>query len=253
MGYKEVTLIAQNVNSYVSLPKDKTGNRIDFADLLKEVDNLSGDFWIRFATSHPKDMSDKLIEVIANSQKICRHIHLPAQSGDDRILEDMNRSYTRRHYLELVGKIRSNITNVSLTTDIIVGFPGETAKQFRYTKDLFEQVRFDMAYIAQYSPRPGTVAAGWKDDVPNEEKKKREEELMKILRVTAYENNEQYLKKKVKVLLEGKNKKGEYYGRTDTNKNVKIVSGKESDLKKGKFVKVLIKEVQDFGLKGFLL
>ncbi|MFW5888633.1 MAG: tRNA (N6-isopentenyl adenosine(37)-C2)-methylthiotransferase MiaB, partial [Patescibacteria group bacterium] len=262
-GYKEIYLIAQNVNSYIWRPlslaeakryfpflKDQV---VDFADLLKVIADMDGDFWIRFATSHPKDMSDKLIKTISEQKKICRHIHLPAQAGDSEVLQKMNRNYTVGHYKNLIKKIREYMPEGSLTTDIIVGFPGETRKQFENTKQLFREVQFDMAYVAQYSPRPETVAEKMEDNVPAEEKRRREEELMEILRETAYKNNEKHLNRTVKVLIEGKNKKGEWYGKTDTNKNVQIISCKNKELEAGRFVEVVIKDIQDFGLKGNLL
>lgn len=260
-GYTDIVLIAQNVNSYTSEVKgndrikgylDPSCAKADFADLLRATDNITGDFWINFATSHPKDMSDKLIRTIAESSKVCRHIHLPAQSGDDEILRKMNRRYIRKHYLDLIKKIRHHIPSASITTDIIVGFPGETEEQFQNTVQLFEQARFDMAYIAQYSPRPGTAAAKMEDDVPASEKKRREEELMKILRQTAYENNKFYLGKEVEVMIENKNKKGEWMARTFTNKSVKIREGGDVDLVPGQLQKVEITDIQDFGLSAKL-
>jgi tRNA-2-methylthio-N6-dimethylallyladenosine synthase len=245
-GCREIILIAQNVNSY----KD---GKINFAKLLRAVNNIPGDFWIRFATSHPKDMSEELIKTIAESKKVCQHIHLPAQVGDDKILSAMNRKYTVAHYKNLIEKIRKAMPDVSITTDIIVGFPGETKKQFANTAKLFKEIKFDMAYIAKYSPRFGTAAAKLEDNVSREEKKRREEELMKILRKTALENNKKYLGKIVEVLISGKNKKGEWFGYTETNKNVKFeITNYElriADLM-GKFLKVKITKVKDFGMEG---
>jgi tRNA-2-methylthio-N6-dimethylallyladenosine synthase len=261
-GYKELTLIAQNVNSYTSSVSDTeeikkyipglSSSVIDFADLLQAVSQIKKDIWIRFATSHPKDMSDKLIKVIAENKNICRHIHLPAQAGDDMILERMNRKYKAKHYRSLVDKIRRHIPGVSITTDIIVGFPGESKEQFSNTADLFKDMSFDMAYISQYSPRPQTAAASMRDDVPQGEKRAREEELMRILKETAYENNKQYIGREVDVLVEGCNKKGEYYGKTDTNKNVKIQIEGHGVVEKGEFVKVVVDKIQDFGLSGYI-
>ena len=247
-GIKDIVLIAQNVNSY-NYGENKD-NILDFPDLLRSATNIKGNFWLSFATSHPKDMSDKLIRTIAENKRICRHIHLPAQSGDNDILASMNRKYTREHYLELIKKIRHYIPEASITTDIIVGFPGETEEQFQNTKRLLEEAEFDMAYIAQYSPRPGTAAAGLKDDVRPEEKKRREEKLMETLRETAYRNNKKYLNEKAQVMIEGKNTKGEWYGRTDTNKNVKITKNKDCSFYPGKIAEIMITGVQDFGLHG---
>jgi tRNA-2-methylthio-N6-dimethylallyladenosine synthase len=273
-GYKEITLIAQNVNSYeVDMPA-QTGSRkakvksqvkklanpkINFSTLLKTVDDIPGEFWIRFATSHPKDMSNELIQTIAECNKVCRHIHLPAQAGDSRVIKAMNRHYTREHYLGLIKKIKQAMPDASLTTDIIVGFPGETKKEFNNTAKLFKEVNFDMAYIAQYSPRPGTAAAKLADDVSKAEKKNREGALMVILRKTALSNNKKLLGQIIEVLIAGKGKDGKYFGYTRTSKNVKINScnmehvtrniKKDDDLL-GRFVKVKIVKAQDFGLEG---
>lgn len=238
-GYKEIILIAQNVNSYKS--KD-----VHFPELLKMVNEIPGDFWIRFATSHPKDMSDELIEIITKSEKVCEHIHLPVQAGDNEVLKKMNRNYTVEHYKGLIKKIRKAMPNALITTDIIVGFPSETKEQFNNTAKLFKEVKFDMAYIAQYSPRPGTTAEKLKDDVDKEEKKRREEELMKILRKTALENNKKYINKVVDILIE-REKNKVYFGKTKTSKVVKIESSKDL---RGKFIKVKITKAQDFGLEG---
>jgi len=269
-GYKEIVLIAQNVNSYKSplerglrgvLSRHKThpvsgsetplqrGEFIDFSDLLKMVNDIPGDFWIRFATSHPKDMSDELIKTVAECEKVCHHIHLPAQAGDNRIIKAMNRHYTRGHYIGLIKKIRQAMPDASITTDIIVGFPGETKQAFNNTAKLFREIKYDMAYIAQYSPRSGTAAAKLVDDVEKKEKKNREEELMKILRKTALENNKNYIGQEVEVLIFGKSKDGKYFGYTQTNKNVKIANFKEKNAI-GKIVKVKIISAQDFGLEG---
>lgn len=244
-NYKEIILIAQNVNSY------KYG-KTNFPQLLKEVNAIDGTFWIRFATSHPKDMSDELIKTITECAKVTEHIHLPAQAGDNKILRAMNRNYAREHYINLIKKIRQAIPNASITTDIIVGFPGETKAEFNNTAKLFKEIGFDMAYIAQYSPRFGTAAAKLVDDVEKKEKKRREEELMKILRKTALKNNREYLEKTFDVLINDKNKTGEWFGYTRTNKNVRIRTAKKEDLT-GKFVKVKINKIQDFGLEGELV
>lgn len=241
-GCKEIVLIAQNVNSYKS-------GKVDFPDLLKMVNDIPGNFWIRFATSHPKDMSDKLIKTISKCEKVCEHIHLPAQSGDNNVLKAMNRKYTISRYKNLIKKIRKYIPNASISTDIIVGFPGETRKQFANTKKLFKEVKYDLAYIAQYSPRPGTAAEMLDDNILKSEKKKREEELIKILKKTSLENNKKYIGKIVDVLIEGKNKKGEWYGKTRTYKSTKVKSKK---LIIGEFTKVKITNAKDFGLEGEL-
>ncbi|MFH1255350.1 MAG: MiaB/RimO family radical SAM methylthiotransferase [bacterium] len=248
-NYKEIVFIAQNVNSY----KD---GKTDFADLLKMANNVKGEFWIRFYTSHPKDMSAKLIKTISECEKVCRHIHLPAQSGDDAVLKRMNRKYTHDDYVKLVGKIRKQLNRdisrlpVSITTDIIVGFPGETKKQFGNTAKLMKKIKFDMAYISQYSPRPGTAAMKMADNVSKPEKKRREEELNKILKRAVSGNNKKYAGKTVKVLAEGKGKNNNWIGRTETAKKVKFFAADGKKDLTGKFVDVKINKVMDFGLEG---
>lgn len=238
--YKEINLIAQNVNSY------KAG-KVNFSKLLRLVNDIEGEFLIRFSTSHPKDMSDDLIKAVAECEKVCEHIHLPVQAGDNEILKKMNRKYTSVDYLKLVKKIKKYIKDYSLTTDIIVGFPGETKSQFNNTKKLFKEVGFDMAYISQFSSRPGTVAEKFDDDISRAEKKEREDELMKILKKSALKLSKKFLNKKVSVLVEGKNKKGEYYGKTSSFKMVKFVGAKNMI---GKIVDVKINRVEEFVVFG---
>jgi tRNA-2-methylthio-N6-dimethylallyladenosine synthase len=277
-GYKELALIAQNVNSYYddklkiknyklqrsnskySHPK----NGIGFPALLELINAIPGNFWIRFATSHPKDMSDELISAISRCEKVCRHIHLPAQSGDDAILKKMNRKYTASHFTALADRIRKALngdekngntalwkTPVSLSTDVITGFPGETRAQFNNTKKLFKKCAFDLAYISQYSPRPGTVAAKMTDSVPRAEKKKREEELMAMLRKTALANNKKYLGRTIEVLVEEKIRSGQWFGKTETYKVIKFSASEPTDLT-GQFVYVKITKAHDFGLDGII-
>jgi tRNA-2-methylthio-N6-dimethylallyladenosine synthase len=173
-GYKEILLLGQNVNSY----KDKNTN---FPMLLKMVNNIPGNFCIRFVSSHPKDFSDELIETMTKCKKLSRYLNLPIQSGDDKILEKMNRPYTVKQYKKLVKKIRKAMPDISLSTDVIVGFPGETKKQFKNTVKTLEDICFDMAYVNKYSPRAGTAAEKMKDNVPIAEKKRREKILIKLV------------------------------------------------------------------------
>jgi len=251
-GYKEINLIAQNVNSY----QDGDVKKINFPQLLAMINDIAGDFWIRFSTSHPKDMSDELIYAIARCAKVCRHIHLPIQSGDNVILEKMNRKYTKEHYLKLIFKIREVLKSmddypwtapVSISTDIIVGFPGETKKQFNQTVNLFKEVGFDMAYIAQYSPRPGTAAEKMINNVSQEEKKQRMEIIDKLLRKTAKKNNQTYINKVVQVMIINKNSKG-FFGLTKSNKNVHVFGAVDVEI--GEIINVKIKKVEDFGMEG---
>ena len=174
-GVVEVMLLGQNVNSY--------GKTLDepmsFAQLLEEIEKIDGLERIRFMTSHPKDLSDELIAVMAKSKKICRHLHLPIQSGSSRILQKMNRRYTKEHYLELVDKIRAAVPDISLTTDIIVGFPGETEEDFQETLDVVRKVRYDSAFTFIYSKRTGTPAAAMEEQIPEDVVKDRFDRLLK--------------------------------------------------------------------------
>ena len=242
-GYKEIVLIAQNVNSYRS-------GRTDFPLLLKKISSLSGDFWLRFFSSHPKDFSDELIRVMSASDKICHHLHLAVQSGDDDILQAMNRRYKAEHFISLIEKIRQAKPGIAISTDVIVGFPGETKKQFQNTAKLFKKLKFDMAYISQYSPRPGTVAWKMKDNVSELEKKERELILENILRQTSLKINQDYIGRVLKVLVDHKTKKGIYQGKTSSFKSVQFSSPQDLI---GRFALVRIKAVKSFGLSADLL
>ena len=256
--YKEITLIAQNVNSY------KSGN-VNFSKLLRMVNDLQGDFWLRFSTSHPKDMSDELIEVMGGCDKLCHHVHLPAQAGDNDVLKNMNRRYTKEHYLGLIKKIRQSMNGdageiikriwnpvVSITTDIIVGFPGETEEQFQESISLFKEVKYDMAYISEYSKRPGTSAAKMKDVVSEEEKEERGKRLDSVLSKYCLENNKAYLGKTLEVLVDRKTNKGEWVGKTKTSKTVIIDNFRDENLL-GEIVMVKIEKVKNFGLYAIIV
>ena len=244
-GYKEIWLLGQNVNSY----KD---GEISFPKLLKKVDEIKGDFWVRFTSSHPKDFSDELIKTISECQKVTDYLNLPVQSGDDAVLKKMNRPYTIEKYKNIIKKIREKIPEIALSTDVIVGFPGETKKQFQNTVKLFKEIKYDMAYIARYSPRLGTAAAKSKDNVPPEGKERRWEILTGILEETALEKNKKYIGNKVEVLIDSK--KGDFYlGKTRTYKTVKFqVSSSKFQNLIGQFVKIKIIEALPWGLKGTL-
>lgn len=190
-GHKEITLLGQNVNSYFSDFKIKSSNlktttqdrkrQINFPKLLKEMVGIPGDFKISFLTSHPKDMSDELIDIIAQSSKISKNIHLPVQSGDNEILKKMNRKYAVGHYKRLIKKIRNKVPEAKVSTDIIVGFPTETRKQFNNTLKLIKEIDFSQIFVAVYSPRPQTAALKLKDNVSPEEKKRRREEVLRLV------------------------------------------------------------------------
>ena len=264
-NYKEITLIAQNVNSYKS---ESDGINYNFPKLLRAVSDIlnkiSPQIWLRFSTSHPKDMSDDLITVLRDCQNICEHIHLPVQSGDNEILNAMNRKYTVEHYKNLIKKIRAaydeksierTLENFkftpkpSITTDIIVGFPNETETQFQNTVALFNDVKFDMAYISQYSPRPFTAAYNLQDNITPEEKKQREQILSEILTRHNFENNQQYINQTIQILIDKQNKKGEWVGRTITNQKVKITNNNTEKNLTGDFIQVNVIKVGHFGLE----
>ncbi len=244
-GYKEVTLLGQNVNSY---GKDLE-EEIDFADLLALINKIEGMGRIRFTTSHPKDLSDKLIEVMRDLDKVCEHLHLPVQSGSNRILSRMNRKYTREEYMELVGKLRQAIPDVALTTDIIAGFPGEEEKDFRDTLDLVERVRFDGAFTFCYSPLKGTKASEYKEKVPDKISGERLRRLIEVQQEITLERNQSLVGKRLEILVEGVSKKSlhELQGRTRGNKIV-VFEGKEDLI--GKLILAEVLEAGCWALKG---
>ena len=274
-GAREIWLLGQNVNSYQSIGKNssaaasaKADKIVKFHDLLKMINEIPGNFWIRFTSPHPKDFSDELINTMAKCQRVTPYLNLPVQSGDDEILKKMNRPYTVNQYKDLVKKIRDKFAlireglerGVAISTDIIVGFPGETKKQFENTVKLFKEIKFDMAYIAEYSPRPGTAAEKLKDDVPKKEKERRYKILTEVLKETALENNKKFVGKEIEVLIERqgiRNKKQVYFGKTRTYKTVKIqLDPKPYTLNAnliGNFVKVKIIDALPWGLKGKLI
>lgn len=217
-GYKEIMLLGQNVNSYGNDLKDET----NFPKLLREIEKIDGIEIIRFMSPHPKDFSDELIDTIAKSKKIARQIHLPLQSGSTKILKEMNRKYTKEEYLKIVEKLKKADGNISFSTDIIVGFPGETREDFEETLDVVKRVEYDQIYMFIYSKREGTVAANIKDDTKYEEKVDRLEELKHIYESNLPKLNKKYIGTIQKVLVEGKSKNNDklYTGRTSSNKTV---------------------------------
>ena len=244
-GFKEIFLLGQNVNTY----RDQK-NKTDFPELLRFISKIKGDFWLRFVSSNPWDMSLRTIKVIAASDKICQYVHLALQSGSDKILTRMNRRYNQRRYLKLIKRIRHLLPKTAIGTDIIVGFPGETAADFKATVAVMKKVKFDLAFIAKYSPRDGTAAAkNFIDNVSPAEKKRREKILTKILTQTAAENNKKYLDETVEVLVDGF-AGGMSSGKTKTYKTVKFKGSSELI---GKTVKVKIATSQAFGLSGNLV
>ena len=218
-GYREVNLLGQNVDSY--LWKDGDGQTVGFSRLLEMVAEISPELRVRFSTSHPKDISDEVIYTMSRYENICRHIHLPVQSGSNAMLEKMRRKYTREWYLERVGKIREVMPDCGLTTDIIAGFCGETQQDHLDTLSLMEEAAFDAAFMFQYSERPGTLAARkYPDDVPADVKTARLNEIIALQNRLSRESNERDLGKTFKVLVEGVSKRSpdELFGRTGSNK-----------------------------------
>lgn len=243
-GAKEVTLLGQNVNSY-----GKDHKRADFADLLKMVDEVPRIERVRFMTSHPKDLSDKLIETIRAGKHICEHIHLPVQHGSNRILRAMHRIYTVEDYRALVARIRAALPTVSLTTDLIVGFPGETEEDFSELLAFLREIRYDSAYTFLYSKRSGTPAATMDGQVPEKVKHERLERLMAVQDAISREKNEALLGTEAEVLVEGPSKHDAavWNGRTRTNKLVLFPHGEEQP---GDLVRVKITQPQTWVLKG---
>ncbi len=247
-GYKEITLLGQNVNSY---GKDLNDN-ILFPDLLRMINDIEGIERIRFMTSHPKDLSDDLIKALAECDHVCEHLHLPIQSGSNRILKEMNRKYTREDYLKLVDKVRNAIPDIALTTDIIVGFPGETEEEFEETLDIMAKAEYDSAFTFMYSPRTGTPAAKKEGQLTTEVKKDRLHRLIELQETISKKKNSEYKDKIVQVLVEGVSKNNDKImsGRTRTNKLVNF-PGNEDLI--GKLVDVKITNPKSWTLEGELL
>lgn len=237
-GYKEITLLGQNVNSYGNDFKDELEG-YSFVDLLKEVDKVKGIEIIKFTSPHPKDFTDELIDYIATNLKISRQLHLPLQAGNTKVLKDMNRKYTKEQYLSLVEKIRKKVPDVSFSTDIIVGFPGETEEEFEDTLDVVKRVNFDMIYMFCYSVRIGTRAEKMENQIEESVKVERLERLKALYEQMVNENNQKKIGKVYKILIEGKSKNNDmkYTGRTIDNKIV-VFDATESDVGKIKNIKI---------------
>ena len=234
-GYKEITLLGQNVNSYLRVEKEK-GKPFEeyegvhsFATLLEAINKIEGIERIRFVSPHPKDFTDEKIEAIANCDKVCKLVHLPLQSGNTKVLKEMNRKYTKEQYLNLVEKMKAKIPNLTLSTDIIVGFPGETEEEFEDTLDVVRRVKFEQVYMFIYSRRVGTPGDKMENQIPEEIKHKRFDRLKALVESQIEENNQKYVGTVQKVLVEGTSKNNENMltGRTDSNKVV-IFEGDKS-------------------------
>lgn len=243
-GVKEVMLLGQNVNSF----RDADGN--NFAALIRALDEVEGLERIRFMTSHPKDLSDELIACFGDCKKLCHNIHLPVQSGSDEVLRRMNRHYNRERYMEIVEKLRATCQDLSISTDIIVGFPGETEEDFLDTLSLVREVEYDSAFTFIYSPRVGTPAAKYDNQIPENIKHERFDRLVEEVNRCSAKKNSEYLGKIVTVMVDGpsKNDAGAWSGRTDTFKLVNFTS--EEPLTEGQMVSVRITETKTFSLDG---
>ena len=241
-GFKEITLLGQNVNSYAH-----EGRR--FHELLLSVAEIEGVERIRYTSPHPQDFDDELIQLHAENPKICNHIHFPLQAGSNAVLEQMNRTYTREHFVEMAQKMRDNIPGLSISTDMIVGFPGETEADFLETLEVMEQLKFDTAFTFKYSARPGTKAAEFPDSVPEEEKQDRLQRMIALQRDHTLYRNEQHIGETMEILVEKDSKKSEkqHQGRTRSNK---IVIFDKSGEKPGDIVNVKVLDAKGITLFG---
>ena len=256
-GYKEITLLGQNVNSYLRVEREK-GIKFEeyegvnsFATLLKAVNKIDGIERIRFVSPHPKDFTDDVIEAIAECEKVCKLVHLPLQSGNTKVLKEMNRKYTKEQYVSLVEKMKAKIPNLTLSTDIIVGFPGETDEEFEDTLDVVEKVKFEQVYMFIYSRRVGTPGDKMTNQVPEEQKHVRFDKLKALVESQIAENNQKYVGTIQKILVEGTSKNNDEMltGRTDSNKVV-IFEGDKSLI--GNMVELKIVSEHMWYLKGEL-
>ena len=246
-GVKEVTLLGQNVNSYRGA--GESGSECDFADLIYMINDIEGLERIRFMTSHPKDLSDKLIQAFVDCEKLCNYIHLPVQAGSDSVLKRMNRKYTREKYLEVVERLRKAVPDIAISTDIIVGLPGETEEDFEETLSLVRSVKYDSAFTFLYSVRQGTPAPEYEDQIPEEVKHQRFDRLVDAVNADSAEKNAAYKGRIERVLVEGVSKKNEntLTGRTEGFKLVDFEGGRELI---GQMVNVEITEGKTFSLTG---
>ena len=250
-GVREITLLGQNVNSYRGVSKE-SGEKTDFTDLIYMLNDIDGIERIRFITSHPKDISDKLIEAYGKCEKLCHYIHLPVQAGSSKVLKEMNRRYTREAYLEIVEKLRRVDPRIAISTDIIVGFPGESEEEFNETLTLCEEVRYDSAFTFLYSIRKGTPAEKFENQIPEETKHERFNRLVDVINRISAEKNAEYVGRVEKVLVDGPSKRNSntYGGRTES---FKLVNFKGKPEMIGKVLDVLITDANTFSLEGRVL
>lgn len=257
-GYKEITLLGQNVNSYLRVEREKQipfeeyEGVHSFATLLQAINRIDGIERIRFVSPHPKDFTDDVIDAIAKCDKVCKLVHLPLQSGNTKVLKEMNRKYTKEQYLSLVDKMKEKIPSLTLSTDIIVGFPGETDEEFEDTLDVVKKVKFEQVYMFIYSRRVGTPGDKMENQIPEDDKHKRFNRLKELVESQIEENNKKYVGTMQKVLVEGesKNNKELLTGRTDSNKVV-IFEGNKSLV--GKIVEIKIVSEHMWYLKGEII
>lgn len=253
-GFKQITLLGQNVNSY---GLDKTGEEMTFAELLKQIGELADaapqDVWIHYTSPHPRDMNEEVYAVQSKYTSLANYLNLPLQSGDNNVLRRMNRRYTVEQYMEKLDMARAYMPAITVSTDIIVGFCGETREQFQHTIEAMERGQYDLAFIAQYSPRPGAVAEKrFPDDVPKVEKKRRDVELTEVLRSTALQNNQKLVSQTIPLLVEAESrKKGKLLGRTEGLKSVEFDSTETSLI--GQFVDIKITGCDPWRLQGELV
>jgi tRNA-2-methylthio-N6-dimethylallyladenosine synthase len=252
-GYKSITLLGQNVNSY---GLDKKGNEISFPELLEAIGQYGQDsgkeFWLYFTSPHPRDMSEKVLQMISRYKCLAKQIHLPLQSGDNLVLSRMNRSHTYDDYLKVVNSIRRILPSATLFTDIIVGFSSETEEQFQNTFKAMEDIRFNMAYIARYSPRPGAVSSRWTDDISQADKKERLHCLSQLLQQQSHEYNKSLIGKTLKVLVSGTDRKQQHLsGLTEGKIIVRFASDNKGLV--GLFVDVEITSAAEFAVEGKLV
>ena len=257
-GYKEITLLGQNVNSYLRVEREKNipfeeyQGVNSFATLLRTINKIDGIERIRFISPHPKDFTDDVIEAIADCEKVCKLVHLPLQSGNTKVLKEMNRKYTKEQYLNLVEKMKNKIPNLTLSTDIIVGFPGETDEEFEDTLEVVEKVRFEQVYMFIYSRRVGTPGDKMQNQIPEDIKHKRFDKLKALVESQIEENNKKYIGTTQKILVEGesKNNSNMLSGRTESNKVVIFEGSKELI---DKIIKIKIISQHMWYLKGEIL
>jgi tRNA-2-methylthio-N6-dimethylallyladenosine synthase len=250
-GYKEVTLLGQNVDSYYFVPEENGGEVVTFARLLEMVALISPNLRVRFSTSHPKDITDDVLHTMAKYENICRYIHLPLQSGSTRVLQLMNRSYTREWYMAKVDRIREILPDCGISSDIIAGFCTETGEDHRDTLSMMEYAGYDMSYMFFYSERPGTLAQRrYKDDIPEDVKKKRLQEIVELQNRLSQESNKKDLGKVVKVLIEAVSRRSDLHWMGRNSQNKVVVFPKAGDHKPGDYVYVKVKECTQATLLG---